>query len=378
MARLGVIYILSFILLSYIYQQGPTYSLPKKAYPKFATLQKLEQRMQQNFTHPEDAALLSSYVRGSGRDLSPRQKINHRALNLQHLWSPSGIHLAAALLWVTACLPRPEVHPHPPEVSPENAPTNSSPNFPKNQNKNLTAVGPPPSKRNYLRLGRNLVLLLCYLLPWALPGYYAIKRICLLKILHLLIRGTPWRPDYFYFFLVVMALDFGWGTYASSPLSFAYSFLFLGILVATKDTSPLQQSAALLGGQVLANYFSYQAMTLLGHFFGQIITSIFTCCFPLFFISYWGQLFFSWPWAQWPIHWFNRLIDWSAAIAISGGYFYASGNILAFMAAIFLPRSTVKHALLIILLILHSDPCFNQSRSKMLQNTYPVRTTACY
>ena len=362
MKRVAIIYVLSFILLSYIYQQGPSYIYRRKSYPDFAALAQLEQRVTRNTFNKNEAALLASYVRGGSKNLSPGQKKNHRALNLQHLWSPSGIHLAAALLWLTPLLPRPyrrrkqklESINDQQQYCITNTTTNKSPKIRK--------------------VIINLIWILLYTIPWSLPGYYAIKRICLLKIAHLLLRQTPWRPDYYYFFLAIMGLDFFFGTYQSSPLSFAYSFLFLGVIVAAQNTSPFKQSMALMGGQILANYFSYQAMTLGGHFLGQILTSIFALCFPVFFISYWGQLVFDWPWAKWPIHGFNYLVEWSAALAISGGYFYPSWNILLFMAALFLPRFPLKLILLTMLLILHSDPCFNQSRNQILQKIYVEKT----
>ena len=336
MGRLFFIYVISFILLSYIYQQGPKYIYKNKSYPDFASLQKLEQRIKQNIPHSADAALLQSYVRGGSKSLSPRQKHNHRILNLQHLWSPSGIHLAAALMWILPLLPAPTA----------------------------------PGKCRRKRFLRTLILLLLYALPWSLPGYFAIKRICLLRILYLLLTQIHLRPNYFYFYLGVMGIDFCWGTYQAAPLSFAYSFLFLGTIVAIQPASPLKQSLALLGGQMIASYFNFQAVTVWGHLLGQIITGIFTVCFPLFFISYWGQLFFDFPWAKWPIHYFSLLLNGSAAVAHCGGYFYPTWDILALMATLFLRRSILKYILLTILLLLHSDPCFNQPRYQMMQEAY--------
>jgi len=334
MSRLSLIYIISFILLGSIYQQDQAYLFKTKSYPVFPIFKTMEQKLNARFKDPEDVKLLMSYVCGGSKGLARPTKRAHQALNLQHLFSPSGLHLAAAYAWFLPLLP------------------------------GRRAGRPSGRWRGFIL--RRIILIILYALPWGLPGYYAIKRICLLKIIYLLISPFK-RPDYFWFFIGLMGLDFLVGTFKASPLSFAYSFLFLGAILATRHHAPWQQAAALLGGQIITSFYAGQAVTLTGQFFGQIITVLFTLIFPFFFIGFWGNYFFDWRWIQWPLHWWKALIAACGNMAEHLGSFYPSLNILlamAFLLAGGRRYHQLKLVVLALLLICHSDPCFNQGRTR--------------
>ncbi|MBP5297313.1 MAG: hypothetical protein J6Y94_08300 [Bacteriovoracaceae bacterium] len=341
MHRLALIYLMAFGLLGYIHLQGPQYVFKAKSYPPLPIFKTMEQKLKTRFKDPQEVGLIMSYVGGGRRHLAASLKTYHQALNLQHLFSPSGLHLAAAYAWVL------------PWLHGRRRPSSSS------------------SRLGFLL--KRIILIFLYALPWSLPGYYAIKRICLLKITYLIISPFK-RPDYFWFFLIIMGLDLAAGTFQAAPLSFAYSFLFLGIIIATHHQAPCQQAAALLGGQIIAGFFSLQNVPLAGHFIGQIITVLFSFSFPVLLVGFWGNYFFDWRWIQWPLHWFKELVTASGQLALHLGSFYPSLNILAALAVLLLPRGHwPKWLILTFLLVLHSDPCFNQSRLKAWQEQYALR-----
>ena len=349
MDRLVLIYLISFGLLGYIHRQGPQYIFQSKTYPQLAIFKTMHAKLAPRFKNREDLQLLMSYTCGGSKKLSAATKRYHRALNLQHLFSPSGLHLAAAYAWI---LP-------------------------------LFAERPGrPGRRRWWFIFKRICLIILYALPWGLPGYYAIKRICLLKIAYLIVSPFK-RPDYFIFFLIMMGIDFCGGTFKQAPLSYAYSFLFLGTILATRHLAPFQQAAALLGGQIITNFFALQSVTLIGHFIGQLITVGFALCFPLFLVGFWGNYFFDWSWIQWPLKWWQHLITASGQIALNLGSFYPSLNILAAGAVMMIKvhppapaakrgrlKLRLKLGIITLLLIGHSDPCFNQSRAQTWQQHY--------
>ena len=97
-------------------------------------------------------------------------------------------------------------------------------------------------------------------------GLNSIHRLAKLKMVGTVLSYFKIRIDYFYLFLLVFTYEFLLGNYKNSPLSFAYSFLFIGIVFTSFKRSYLDFSLALFAGQIMAAVVGVQEINLLSFF----------------------------------------------------------------------------------------------------------------
>lgn len=203
--------------------------------------------MRFDFSSKEAANLLTSYCAGVRQGITKRVREAHQRLHLQHLSTPSGLHFSSLFLLLTPLLV-------------------------------------------YLKKKQHWWLLtipiaLC-LAPLLFEGFYSIKRIGLLKAAILYCRFNKISLSSFQVFLLVFLGDFLLGTFHDSPLSFIYSFLFLGLIFASLKGPKILMLIHLFLGQILISYFQESALYPLGFFFGFLLTSVFSFLFPLFLLTF--------------------------------------------------------------------------------------------
>lgn len=219
---------------------------------------------------------LRSYVLGDKRKLNRSLKWAHKQLSLLHLFTPSGLHLSSIFLLIW------------------------------------------PILRMFSPRIRRVLSLILFILPFFLPGFWAIKRICLLRILKLFFSKLSW----FSVFIIGFILDFFWGTFDNSPLSFCFSFLFLGLIFSLEDKRRLP--LVLLCGQVLIAYFWQNQVNPFAVFLGQILTAIFSFLFPVFVMD----LLIPLKILSYPLELFKILVLFSAKLVKNLPTFYVSFDIL--------------------------------------------------
>ena len=130
--------------------------------------------------------LAKAYFLGDKSELKNKTKKAHQNLNIQHLMTPSGLHLSA-LLFLLGFF----------------------------------------TKRSSVFFGGLLVLLL---LTYPLDGFSSLKRMIIFGLLkHNPIRKIETNHCFWLTFLLAFLL----GMYFNNPLSFSLSFLFLGALLST-------------------------------------------------------------------------------------------------------------------------------------------------
>ena len=156
--------------------------------------------------------LKKSFLCGNKRGLNRETRRAYKNLNLYHLFTPSGIHLGIFYL-----INKPLI--------------------------NLTS-----------RFSPTLSLFYKFILSvrlWFINGFFSLKRIGGMHLIKLLpIKLTP-KQIFFAFFI----FDFLIGTYSMSPMSWTFSFLFLGIVFHTYQKSFLQFSLYLFSGQLSSRSF---------------------------------------------------------------------------------------------------------------------------
>lgn len=180
--------------------------------------------------------LINAYLTGNKTGLSKNLKNAHRDLNLQHLMTPSGLHLTSLLLLVSIFLRR--------------------------------------------RLFQFFFLFALSFIIFPYDGVDSFKRMVLFGIL----RKNPLRPlSLKYSYLLTFFIAFCFGHYFKNPISFCLSFIFIGALICSKNK--LQTFITLAFLQIiLANWFDGK-FSLQGIFWGLSLSMISPLLFPLLIVE---------------------------------------------------------------------------------------------
>ncbi|MCB9094470.1 MAG: hypothetical protein H6621_05305 [Halobacteriovoraceae bacterium] len=153
-----------------------------------------------------------------------------------------------------------------------------------------------------------LYFLIFILLQW-LPGFWALKRILLLKSLYEFFQCTPFRFHYSQVFFLAFSIDFLWGTYREMPLSFCYSFLFLGSLVCCQNKREVY--FALIIAQLLSLAIFQKPVYFFSLLLNLPLSLLFSSIFPLLFFNFWLPIFsFQQSLNQYFILAFDTLVQW--------------------------------------------------------------------
>lgn len=247
MKHIGPIFIITYILLTINCTNNKSdYSV--KEYP----LKEYQKKVISKFDKKENAALINSYITGNKRRLTKKQKRAHSYCNIQHFFTPSGIHVAPILFILSSLLAR-------------------------------------------IKLGNNFKLVASISLTtvsYILCPFLSINRILVLKFFNKSKQLKKYFSGSLPFYLAFV-FDFLFGGYSRSPLSFTLSFLFLGIIFFSKYLSKIQLCTLFFAGQILIAYFFKTNITYGSFIFSPILTTIFSAIFPFLFFMY----FIPWSWS---------------------------------------------------------------------------------
>jgi hypothetical protein len=270
-----------------------------------------------NIEEKKTRSLLNAYVFGNKKGLPREVKQLHKDLSLLHLFTPSGLHLTSFLIFFKFIFKR---------------------------------------FKHY-----KTFELLLLLLPFSLESFFSLKRVALYRVLQTKLKFNIYKISTYQYFLLVFIFDFIIGNFSKSPLSYIYSFIFLGIIFS--DDSPIRPSLiwSLFGGQLIIAYFQNTPILITGPFFGYFITSLFTLLFPFFLISSFLLPTFAHIIPIKISHYYLNLIELLVSLSKSIGYIDITINIL--LVVIILSLKNKKPLLIFSILILHSPPCINLPRS---------------
>ncbi len=258
------------------------------------------QRLRQHYTNAEHADFLISTTLGEKRWLNPATRALHQKFNLTHLFTPSGLHFGALLFFIRPLIRSP--------------------------------------------LWRSLF----YLAPLTLAGFYSCKRVGLILASKSLFKGRELYP----LFLIIMALDYAFGSFRHSPQSFLYSFTFLGIFIASAESSKLSLIFNLFVANLILAFFSGGAIAPWSIVMGFALTWLFCLFFPLLFLSVFVSplSFLTGPMIA---KWFALLHHTPAP------EFFVSASLPLIVVLIF--RQQLSALLMALLLLLHSAPLKERS-----------------
>lgn len=232
----------SILLLINIQRPRPSYKVTET--PTLIHNHLFEMKRLQDSEH---FALTRAFIIGDKRSLTKSLKKKFSYLHLNHLFTPSGIHFSSFLIFFIPLISR-------------------------------------LRKRGYKKSSFLIEVSLC-LLPFGLYQFYSLKRISILRLLNLTFKNLNFKIDIFYIFILSFLIDFIFGTYRQNPMSFTFSFLFLGSLLSNSKITSIALS--FFTANILLSLFFYTQVSSIGFFLGFFLTTIFSLLFPFIFISYW-------------------------------------------------------------------------------------------
>ncbi|MFN8369351.1 MAG: hypothetical protein U0T83_01865 [Bacteriovoracaceae bacterium] len=274
-----------------------------------------EEKIKKNFKDKNNYKLMKAFLFGDYKKISADQKLKYKLLNLYHLLTPSGLHFTAAL---TLLMP-------------------------------LKYLFKTNGKLIY-----KIIFLLINFLSLFLPGFYPLKRIASINIFHYFLSRKI-NYSYFFSFILVSTLDFLFGTFKFSYLSFTYSFLFLGIVLTTAELPFFKRVILLFGGIFVVNFYSDSPILIGAIFCNSFLTLLFTLIFPFSFILYWIP--FSWAIYsnEFLVNTFNNLVNISFNLLHSIGYSYSSIFLVIFFFSSSIRKSySLIKISLVLIVIFHS------------------------
>jgi hypothetical protein len=244
MNKVVMILILGLVLLHHL-SHRPYEEKRKRAVkgPIEKQMAKIARKFRRNSVHKTQSKLIVAMVFGVKRGLPQTLKKKFQTLNLLHLFTPSGLHFSSLFIFLT-----------------------------------------PIFNRSYKwnkKLPKVFTILIC-LFPFFLIKFYSLKRIALLKILTILFNQNI---SIFKLFCFTFLYDFFLGSYEKSPLSFAYSFIFLGVLLSF-NTFNWKIVLSLITAQMILAISMDQTINLAGSIFGFMITALFSLFFPLLIFTF--------------------------------------------------------------------------------------------
>lgn len=234
-----VILISIFLLKSQFKEQSLSY---KRFYHKKSYLSsKLKQKTHQNIKNRGVLGALDNAIQlGYKKKLPKEIKEQFKTLGLLHLFTPSGLHFYPIFLILRKIF--------------------------------------APKILIFFLISLRIFL-------YFQTGFFALKRIIFLKTIYLITKeiNIKKRNLEISFFLTFL-IDFIWGSFDSSILSFTYSFLFLGLLlIKSKNTFYLN----IFYAQIIAAFSFHQSFNPIYSVLGIFISSMFSFIFPLLFINFW-------------------------------------------------------------------------------------------
>ncbi len=285
-------------------------------YQRSLKLQYLEEK-EENLSKKDSKAfqVWKSILTGNTKKIDKTIKDQYSRLALSHVFTPSGFH--------------------------------------------LTAVMSPFIKIFSKKIFKLIFIILICILAFNLNGLLALKRMSLIKLFQFYLSNKIG-------FLSAITLDLIFGTFKNSPLSFTYSFLFLGIIYS--DLTGIRIIFLFFFAQMLIAFFQSSTISLLlivwspilNLFFGLLLPIIFLLSFPMFDWQLKSGIFL--------IEKFNMIVE----LADKTLTYLPILEMSLFTLIIFLFFIKRKSKLLIFLLLINSNGVNKSTTNKMKRSKYEL------
>lgn len=248
--------------------------------------------------------ILCAYFLGNKLGLSRKVIKAHREMNLLHLMTPSGLHLSSLLLLIGLC-------------------SKISQRFFK--------------KKIFLLEDKRYSLFLLAFLTYPLDGIDSFKRMILFALLRLFPYFRVSQKSAFFLTFLICA---GMGQLENNPLSFSFSFLFLGILLFSQNK--LFLFINLLLAQAFISEWMENPFSPTTAIIGLILSSL----SPILFIGFLPELIFpDLPFSSW---WLSFLENIHTALRLPFPFIFLSSIPIFYFA---LRRKPLRLAICLVFLL---------------------------
>ncbi len=287
-------------------------TLKAKSTPHF--MRGYQEKIKNSFKKPENANMLFSFITGNKSGISPYTKKAFKRTNLSFLLSPSGIHLSAFLMILFY-----------------------------------------PLKKSKNKILKRFAKLLILPSAFFLPEFNSLQRSAILRLLFQFKFITRFQLSLEHIFLMTFALAFCLGHFHRSPLSFIYSFAYLGVFFSLRDYPKIMLIAGFFSIQLLLGLFSGEKSSILAVPVGLFGSFIFSLLFPvllLFLASFW---IVDINWAEPLIRGFIVTVQFVSK-NLQGSFTSSSiFLILGIWVFMWMENSNKKYTALVLLLTLHTN-----------------------
>ncbi len=279
--------LVSFTLFSYQCKKSEIERTPKRA--KTQLPYHLSKKVNQELKKGQQGAIQNSLNLGIKKGLSYKTYSQFKSLNLLHLFTPSGLHYFP-IFWILRFI----------------------------------------FSFKVLRVYSIIFWFLCL----SLDGFYSLKRIAAIKMIWLWKKYFPFKVDLFQIVIFVFFIDFILGSFTYSPLSWGYSFLFLGLLSSAGSSSMIAKIGL---GQLFVSLFEKGSFNFFNFLSGYGISIFTSFCFPYLFVSYWT------PWRDLPfVSNITEIIVYLVDVLSSTGSKAPTLNPIILFLLIFIKRNKFK------------------------------------
>ncbi len=254
------IFISSFTLFSF---QSKNFALSNKAFYQY----KKKHFPALKNCKTQACRLQNAFNTGNKKGLNKRVKESYKKLHLLHLFTPSGIHIFPLFIIV---------------------------------------------KKLFSRSFLNFVLLSLGFFLWRFDQFHSLERIITMKVIFSLIQSLNLNFSVFSIFLFSMFLSLVNSNYSSSPLSFAYSYLFIGSIVSARNR--LETFVFIFFSNILIAYFNFEAVSLIAPIIGSLLTILFSFLFPFIFLNFWINTYLFSADFSYPTFLFHKIVNVSSEI----------------------------------------------------------------
>jgi hypothetical protein len=179
-----------------------------------------------------------AYVWGEKAFMTYKHIEWHNSLYLQHLFTPSGVHLSSLLILLKLS-----------------------------------------SKKGRIYHALEFLLLILTFIP---VGLYPLKRIALFRLcskINQLMFSKKFSE--YSVFITAFAIDFFLGNYSQNPMSFALSYLFIGTLLLFDSKNLIRFFFTLFMAQILVSIIFFKPFYPIAFFIGMLLSALFALLFPL-------------------------------------------------------------------------------------------------
>lgn len=278
--------------------------VPRKNLPAFILDQ--QNSFKESFTHPRNANLAWAMMTGEKIGLSPKDILDFTALELNFLFSPSGLHLTAFMTLIFFI-------------------------FNQFKWKKFTKI------LQWLFLAGGLFF-----------PILAIKRLIILRLLILGQRFFKIKCPIEVLFLITFVIAYLLGHYTDSPLGFILSYLFIGTFISLAKQPRIVLVLGLFSTHLLIAFFSGNQISFFSILFSIPLIALFSFVLPFFYLYFLTFKWMTFNWIEWAVRAFVLIVHWMAKI-VQGSHM--SSTFFLIMALwIVLLRKEKKYLLIVLLL----------------------------